>query len=61
MTKVAKSPDRYGFQKDAYIERAIENGKDLNDPHVQQMIKMHESSSDEKPRQKFHFQPLPTL
>ena len=50
MKKVAKSPDRYGFQKEAYIERALENGKDLNDPHVQAMIKMHEDAieRDEK-------------
>ena len=44
MKKVAKSPDRYGFQKEAYIERALENGKDLNDPAVQDMIKMHEDA-----------------
>ena len=50
MKKVAKSPDRYGFQKDAYIERALENGKTLDDPVVQDMIKMHEDAieQDEK-------------
>jgi hypothetical protein len=50
MKKVAKSPDRYGFQKDAYIERALENGKTLDDPVVQAMIKMHEDAieQDEK-------------
>ena len=47
---VDKSPDRYGFQKDAYIERALENGKTLDDPVVQDMIKMHEDAieQDEK-------------
>jgi hypothetical protein len=50
MKKVTKSPDRYGFQKDAYIERALENGKTLDDPVVQAMIKMHEDAieQDEK-------------
>ena len=50
MKKVAKSPDRYGFQKEAYIERALENGKTLDDPVVQDMIKMHEDAieQDEK-------------
>ena len=50
MKKVAKSPDRFGFQKDVYIKQALENGKDLNDPHVQAMIKMHEDAieRDEK-------------
>jgi hypothetical protein len=47
MKKVAKSPDRYGFQKNAYIERAIENGTDLNDPHVQAMIKIHADSIEQ--------------
>jgi hypothetical protein len=50
MKKVAKSPDRFGFQKDTYIKLALENGKDLNDPHIQAMIKMHEDAieRDEK-------------
>jgi len=44
MKKVAKSPDRYGFQKDAYIERVLEKGKSLDDSAVQELIKMHEDA-----------------
>lgn len=44
MTKVAKSPDRYGFQKDAYIERVIENGKSIDEPAVQELIKIQEDN-----------------
>ena len=50
MSKISSSPDRYGFQKDVYIKQSIGNGKDLNDPHVQELIKMHEDAieRDEK-------------
>ena len=50
MSKISSSPNRYGFQKDAYIELALENGKSLEDPHVQELIKMHEDAieQDEK-------------
>jgi hypothetical protein len=39
---LASSPDRGTFQKEAYIQRAIEAGKSLDDPHVQRMVKFYE-------------------
>ena len=41
---IAKSPDRYGFQKEAYIERALENGKSIDEPAVQELIKIQEDN-----------------
>ena len=44
MSKISSSPDRYGFQKDAYIERVIENGKSIDEPAVQELIKIQEDN-----------------
>ena len=41
MTKPASSPDRYTFQRDAYMQRMEQEGR-LDDPHVQRMIKFYE-------------------
>lgn len=42
MTKLASSPDRGTFQRDAYLKRMAEEGRGLDDPHVQRMIKFYE-------------------
>ena len=39
----SKSPDRHTFQRDNYINRAVEEGKSLNDPNVKAMIEMYNS------------------
>jgi hypothetical protein len=39
MTELASSPDRGTFQKEGYIQRALEAGKSMDDPDVQRMIK----------------------
>ena len=39
MIELASSPDRGTFQKEGYIQRALEAGKSLDDPEVQRMIK----------------------
>ena len=44
MSKISSSPDRYGFQKDAYIEHVIENGKSIDEPAVQELIKIQEDN-----------------
>lgn len=40
-TELASSPDRNTFQKEGYIRRALEEGKSLDDPEVQLMIKFY--------------------
>jgi hypothetical protein len=40
--KLAKSPDRYTFQKEAYIQRMAQDGRGLDDPHVQRMVQFYE-------------------
>jgi hypothetical protein len=40
--KLAKSPDRNTFQKEAYIQRMAEDGRGLDDPHVQRMVQFYE-------------------
>jgi hypothetical protein len=42
-SKIAKSPDRHTFQRDNYIKRAVEEGKNLDDPNVKAMIEMYNS------------------
>lgn len=42
MTELASSPDRYTWQKEGYIRRAVAAGKSLDDPEVQRMIKFYE-------------------
>jgi hypothetical protein len=41
-TELASSPDRNTFQKEGYIQRALESGKSINDPDVQRMIKFYD-------------------
>ena len=41
MIELASSPDRGTFQRDAYIQRALEAGKSMDDPDVQRMIKFY--------------------
>jgi hypothetical protein len=41
-TELASSPDRHTFQKEGYIKRALEEGKTLDDPEVQRMIKFYD-------------------
>lgn len=42
MKELASSPDRYTWQKEGYIQRAVAAGKSLDDPEVQRMIKFYE-------------------
>ena len=42
MSDIASSPDRHTFQKERYIQRALESGKSLDDPEVQRMIKFYD-------------------
>ena len=42
MTDLASSPKRGTFQRDAYIARMAEEGRGLDDPHVQRMVKFYE-------------------
>jgi hypothetical protein len=39
---ISASPDRYTFQKDKYIERCLEQGRDLDDPTIQSIIKLYD-------------------
>jgi hypothetical protein len=41
---ISRSPDRYTFQKDKYIERRLEEGRDLDDPHVQAVIQLYDDA-----------------
>jgi hypothetical protein len=43
---ISSSPDRYTFQKDKYIERCREEGRDLDDPHVQALIRLYDDAKD---------------
>ena len=36
--KISKSPERYTFQKEEYLERKSEQGKTLDDPEVAAMV-----------------------
>ena len=40
--ELASSPDRNTFQKEGYIRRALEEGKSMDDPEVQLMIKFYD-------------------
>ena len=42
MKELASSPDRGTFQRDAYIQRQLEAGHDINEPDIQRMIKFYE-------------------
>ena len=42
MIELASSPDRGTFQRDAYIKHMAEEGRGLDDPHVQRMVKFYE-------------------
>lgn len=42
MSELARSPQRGTFQRDAYIARMAEEGRGLDDPHVQRMVKFYE-------------------
>ena len=42
MIELASSPDRGTFQRDAYIKRMAEEGRGLDDPHVQRMVKFYD-------------------
>jgi hypothetical protein len=42
MKELASSPNRHTFQKEGYIQRALEAGKTLDDPEVQAMIKFYD-------------------
>jgi len=46
MKELASSPDRGTFQRDAYIQRALEEGKSIDDPDVQRMIKFYNDWSE---------------
>jgi hypothetical protein len=41
---ISRSPDRYTFQKDKYIERCLEEGRDLDDPNVQALIRLYDDA-----------------
>lgn len=41
MIELASSPGRGTFQRDAYIARMAEEGRGLDDPHVQRMVKFY--------------------
>jgi hypothetical protein len=42
MNKPSRSPDRYTFQKEAYIQRMAQDGRGLDDPDVQRMVQFYE-------------------
>ena len=44
---ISASPDRYSFQKDNYIKRCLEEGKSLDNPHVQAVIKLYNNARDQ--------------
>jgi len=41
---ISSSHDRYTFQKDKYIERCQDQGRDLDDPTIQGMIQLFDDS-----------------
>jgi hypothetical protein len=43
---ISSSPDRYTFQKDKYIKRCQEEGRDLDDPNVQALIRLYDDARD---------------
>jgi hypothetical protein len=43
---ISSSPDRYTFQKEKYIERCLEEGRDLDDPNVQALIRLYDDARD---------------
>ena len=44
---ISTSPDRYTFQKEKYIERCQEEGRSLDDPHVQAVIQLYDHAKDQ--------------
>lgn len=40
--KLAKSPERYTFQKQKYLERRVEEGKTKDDPEVSEMLNYYD-------------------
>ena len=43
---ISSSPNRYTFQKEKYIERCQEEGRDLDDPNVQAVIKLYDDARE---------------
>ena len=48
---ISASPDRYTFQKDKYIKRCQEQGRDLDDPTIQSIIKLFDDSKAQADQQ----------
>ena len=48
---ISSSPDRYTFQKEKYIERCQEQGRDLDDPTIQGMIQLYDHAKDQAEQQ----------
>jgi hypothetical protein len=44
---ISSSPDRYTFQKEKYVERCREEGRDLDDPNVQALIRLYDDARDQ--------------
>ena len=48
---ISASPDRYTFQKQKYIEGCLEAGQSLDDPAVQAMLEMYDSTKTQADQQ----------
>jgi hypothetical protein len=48
---LSASPERNTFQRDAYIERQLKEGRSLDDPDVKAMIHWYDSWSEESQKQ----------
>ena len=44
---ISSSPDRYTFQKEKYIKRCREEGRDLDDPNVQAVLQFYDHARDQ--------------
>jgi hypothetical protein len=48
---ISASPDRHTFQKQKYIEGCLEAGQSLDDPEVQAMLEMYDSTKTQADQQ----------
>ena len=48
---ISASPDRYTFQKEKYIERCLEQGRDPDDPTIQSIIRLFDDSKAQADQQ----------
>jgi hypothetical protein len=44
---ISSSPDRHTFQKEKYIKRCREEGRDLDDPNVQAVLQFYDNARDQ--------------